>query len=163
MTEAQATTDRMVKWLRYSARALAVTWALSVTLCWLFGVTLPSTLCAYDLGATDTAFRLPAWLTAVTVVLVPWIAAAIPWRRERAGAVVVLFLSVLVPIAHLYLSEWVYPTWGVGPWSSTCLWTYYPLWFVSIIPTVLPGLLAGMLFLISWRRSRTLAPPEATE
>ena len=163
----QDTTGRRVKWLRYSARALAVTWALSVTLCWLYGVTLPSLACSHDVGEIDPASGLPAWLAAATVVLVPWVAAVIPWRWPRAGAVVVLFLSVLVPIAHCYtpVQVWAYPTWFThdGTFPGTCIWASMFVWLPCLLLTVPPGLLAALLLLATWWKSRTPVPPQAAE
>jgi hypothetical protein len=163
MTAAQKAKERGAKWLRYGARALAVCWALGVTFCWLFGFVVPSAFCGASFGETDPAYPLLGWLTAATVVLAPWIAAAIPWRWQRAGAVVVLFLCVLVPVAHLNLNVWAYPTWTVDPpMSWTCSSNYLVLWFVCMIPTVLPGLLAALLLLASWWKSRTPKGPEDT-
>ena len=164
MTEARDTAERNVKALRYIAGALALTWAISVTFCWLYGFMVPSAFCGASFGETDPAYGLPGWLTAATVVLAPWIAAATPWRWPRAGAVVVLLLCVLVPIAHLYLDVWAYPTWSVeAPITWTCVGNELVLWFLCIVLTVLPGLLAALLLLATWWKSRALAPAKATE
>jgi hypothetical protein len=148
MTEVQDTTDRRVKWMRYSARALALLWAAWCSL----SVAYSSALLAGFFQCIDCPSHEqgPVWGTGLLVptaclALPIWASAAIGWRWERIAGVV-LVLEGLV--------------------SITCLWMIPARWVlltVAIGATPLPALAAGILFLASWWTSRSPSVVASTE
>ncbi len=123
--------DRAAKWMRYIARALTVIWA------GLMGGFLVLVLLADPGSGAITAGRwdlaLPELLKVVLFFVVP---AAIPWLWEAVGGIVLVVAGFVVPIVYVPRSEII----GWFPWFG------------------LPPLVAGILFLASWWRSRRAEP-----
>lgn len=144
MTGAQEATDRSAKWLRRMARVLAVIWAGY----WTFWLAPPT---AEFLGLEE--YTLPYYLTIAILALPFWVAAAIAWRRESVGGVALLVATFLLPwLVTASLPSYHY--WSLG---------FMVIWVLLSLPIFVLGCFAGSLFLVSWRRSRTPATPEATE
>lgn len=133
------TTDRATKWMRYIARALTVIWAGFWTFFLVSGTLLDPLSGAMTTGRWEEA--LPALLKIVLLFVVP---AAIPWLWEAVGGIVcvvagfVLPIYVVLPLPDAPLSQIIGTSLLFG----------------------LPPLVAGILFLASWWRSRRAGSPQ---
>ena len=160
MTGAEGTTERRAKRIRNIGRALAAIWAASATLSLL-------TMASFSVfmhWATwpHTSPPLDMWLALALLVLPSWIGAAIPWRSERFGGVVLVVLGFLLLTLAAWM--WFHPVEGF-------LLLIMPLLIIAP-PPLLAGsclllfaglpLATGFLLLANWWKSRTLARPEAT-
>jgi hypothetical protein len=138
MTEVQDAKERRVKWLRYAARILGVLWALFYTLVgWSW----------YSMYWYDY-FRFTMALIFLVVAFVAWVSIAIAWRWEGIGGVLLLVEGLLISLLSL--------------WPLT----HEPGALVALavlVALAMPPLIIGILFLVSWRKSRTPARPKATQ
>ncbi|NIN64461.1 MAG: hypothetical protein GTO63_07115 [Anaerolineae bacterium] len=142
--------------MRNIARILALVWAG----CWtvLIGL-IARDFVRMSLGGTYLGSRPYesvlygiglACLPGLPVLVIVWTSAVIPWRWEGAGGAVLVAegLLLLVPVALTVC----------GALSAVdSLFVLIPL-----LPGLLP-LVAGVLFLASWRESRTLEAPQDSE
>jgi hypothetical protein len=136
MAEAKDARDRRAKWLRYTARALAFFWALSCT------VAIVSFWVYMFLGYLYfLVVLLGCWIPLLGLAL--WGTAAIAWRRERIGGVLLVLHASLVSTwaAHNLRREF-------GDMGM----------LLVVVVGALPALVAGDLFLVAWWKSRTPTP-----
>ena len=145
MTEAQDTTGRRVKWMRYSARSLAVIWAgwWSLVVAW-FSAGMWGVFACFDCPGYQ---QVPVWGTwslgtAACLALPIWASAAIAWRWQRIAGVVLVLEGLLLSI----------PALRTCPLPSVLL-------TIGMCAMPLPPLVAGILFLAVWWRSRRLEGP----
>lgn len=140
MTEVQHTTDRKLKWMRRAARIMAVIWAGGWTLLIAFWGYVFVAFYSTSL-AIVAQYYFP-------VVLIGWVSAAIAWRREAIGGVVLVAEGLLgsTLVAWLELQRSL----RLGRPMRGDVLLLFGHW-------ALPPLVAGILFLVSWRRSRTSA------
>ena len=134
MTGVGRTTGWATKLMRYIARAVALIWAglwSFFAVGQLFDPVAPTSI------PPRTSEDLIDLLIVASVVLFFGGGAAIPWRWERAGGVLLVLEGLLVAIATLVQ------------------YRDYPEAIVLVLPIVaLPPVMAGSLFLASWWRSR---------
>lgn len=158
MAEAQDARERRVKWLRRAARVFGVVSASCWALLAVLGSWLAVVLCSLGTGGyfdPEMQQRAVRVCTAIVVAglalaVAPLVGVGIAFRWERVGGAVLVAsgLLLLIPVA-LFVR---------GPLRGSD-------WILLLIP-VLSGLLsmaAGVLFLASWRKSRTLQAPQPTE
>jgi hypothetical protein len=132
MTDVRRTTDRATKWMRQIARALALICAILPTL--VVGAILFDPIYPMNIPPRTWDDLLTLLFVALVLLLV-WGGAAIPWRWERAGGVVLLLEGLLVFIWRLVM------------------YRRYPEAMVFAAIVALPPVVAGSLFLASWWRS----------
>ena len=145
MTEPETTTDRGAKWMRHAALSLALIWAAYWT--WWYRqlfVDLPSSF-----SVARPAFE--SWQVIATMVLTPWAAAAVSWRWEGAGAVLLLLGSVLLPVIGLRIGSAL---------NSLDARNNVFLLFVLTCPMDITGFGAAiLLFARRWRLGPPSLPP----
>jgi len=116
--------------MRYIARALALIWAA-----WwaFFGLA-----CGLGEGMSPAGVLLHAALPGLVFL----VSAAIAWRWEAVGGVVLVLEGLLVLIAHPMMTS-----------------NRFPLSTILFVPLTmaLPPLAAGFLFIASWRKSKAIA------
>lgn len=168
MTEAEDTTDRRVKWMRRITRTLMLVWASWSTfslvglVCFMHA--LPG-LCA-ERGASSTPLSqlMPfgsGYLVLACLALIPWVSAAVAWRRDRTGGFVLFMVGVVQCL--------VYPpaVWALDPCTPHIRFSYTQNPAIDSLiltrPAALLAWLAGILFLASWWKSRTPKPPQDTQ
>ena len=134
-------------WMRRTARALALVWAGYWTVSYVSWVWNPGG----DWGPAD---YWPAGMVA-TLVLASWVAAAVPWRWEHAGAGLLLFATFVLPLAGYAFLISLWGPEGSFVLSMGCL--------ISQVPMALLALPASRLLLVSWRRSRTAERQRGTD
>jgi hypothetical protein len=166
MAEVQDTRGRRVNRLRYSARALAVIWAALWMLMLLWTVYVESTHSdhywpGHTLDEWIATLTVGSWLALAVWVLIPWVSIAVAWRREDIGAIMVVLAGLLStpygwPILLAAVPGWPHPA-DIGSF------TMLPVGCASIYVTPWSALIAGILFLSSWWKSRRPAPPQPTE
>lgn len=116
-------------WMRYCARALASVWAVWWTLFMLVSG-------APERGLTGILLNSPNALPGLLFLA----SAIVAWRREAAGGVMLVAVGLLLAIAFIVAGS-IRPV----PRSTIAL----------MIPIIaLPPIVAGILFLVSWRKSR---------
>jgi hypothetical protein len=126
--------DRPAKWMRYIARGLALIYAILPTL--VVGAILFDPIAPTNIPPRTWDDLLTLLFVALVLLLV-WGGAAIPWRWERAGGVVLRLEGLLVSI-----------------WTLVMYRGYLEaMVFAPIV--ALPPVVAGALFLASWWKSRT--------
>ena len=162
MAEVEDARERRVKWLRYSARALAVTWACSVS---FFVVLVIERVLGWSALARDSLSLLPVL---AFLVLLPWASTAIAWRREDIGAALLALESfIIVGIASIVVIWWLWPRSAVD-----IMWVEEAKMFGLVVSVTVciggivmasPPCLLAILFLASWRKSRTSESPEPSE
>lgn len=173
MTEVEDATDRRVKGMRRLARVLALIWASG----WTFTI-VGAAAAGYQFGAGYppqsfaewiASFSIGSWLTMAVSVLIPWVIAGVAWRWEAVGGVALIVVAVLDwywlgSIVDMLLQR-VPGSPALGPsmggqlgWALVCL-----PFALSCLATAFPALGAGVLFLLSWRRSRAPEGPEDTK
>ena len=134
--------------MRSIARALAALWAGWWTLCVAyFSAGLVGVFHCFDCAPHEQA---PVWGTgslvmAACLALPVWASAAVAWRWQRIGGIVLVLEGLLISI----------PAVRMYPLRSVLL-------TVAMCAMPLPPLVAGTLFLASWWRSRTPTPPQGT-
>ena len=168
MTEAQDTTDRATKRLRRAARILMLIWASWSTfslvglVCFMHA--LPGLCSEWGKSSTPLSQVMPfgsGYLVLACLALIPWVSAAVAWRRDRTGGFVLFIVGVVQCL--------VYPpaVWALDPCTPHIRFSYTqnPATDSLILtrPAALLASLAGILFLASWWKSRSPAPPQATE
>jgi len=148
MTEAQDTTGRRVKWMRYTAWAFGLLWAVwwSLVVAW-FSAGFLGVLHCFDCHPHQ---QVPVWgtaslATAACLALPIWASAAIAWRWQRVAGVVLVLEGLLLSI----------PALSMAPLRSVLL-------SIALRAMPLPPLVAGILFLASWWKSRASEGPEDT-
>ncbi len=128
MTGVRKTTDRVAKLMRYIARGLALIWAG-----WWVFCNGASLMLNFSLG----------WLlVAICISLFLLASAAIPWRWEVIGGVVLVLEGLALFTAQMFV--------GFGGWPH----------ILMVLAGGLPPLVAGILFLASWWRSRGAGSPQ---
>ena len=130
MKEIDYTGDRVARWMRYVARALALIWAGWWT---FFGLA-----CGLGEGMSPAGVLLHAALPGLIFL----VSAAIAWRWEAIGGIVLVLEGLLVFIAYPVMTYSRFPL-------STIVFV--------LLTMALPPLAAGFLFLASWQKSRTIA------
>ena len=133
MANISHTGDRVTRWIRYIARALAMIWAgwwmyLGVASAFVEGLNLVEVL---------VRTTLPG--------LVFLVSAVIAWRWEAIGGVALVVESLLIFIAYPVM------TYGSLPLSTVVF---------MLLTMGLPPLVAGSLFLVSRRRSKKSRMPQ---
>jgi hypothetical protein len=99
------------------------------------------------------------WAIVATMILASWVAAAVPRRWPRAGAVLLLAATFLVPAIAFYGSTYTtYPSVPGG--YGMALGLLIGVWLVGLAPMPLLAAAAATLYLLSWWRSRTSGRPE---
>ena len=119
---------RATKWARYSARAIALIWAGWWT---YFGVAS---------GTGEQLDPVGILIHAAAPGLFFLALALIPWRWEAAGGALLLLESLAVTIGYPLATYRTFP-------ASTI--------FFVVLTMALPPMIAGSLFLIAWRQSRS--------
>ena len=134
MTDVRQTTDWATKWMRFSAWTLTLIWAGFWTPVLVakifFDPPLPARLVEEDPRAL---------LIQVFLFLGLWVSTVLPWRWEAVGGVVLVLES-------LVLINW--------------LVVEVPNAITKNMPVVLLALMAGILFLASWWKSRRSGTPQ---
>lgn len=151
MTEVQGAGERRAKRMRRFARILALVWAGCWTLLIAAFAYLLVMMCSSVVPFSVVAEPLEKCMAEVSIVFFPivailWVSAAIPWRWEAIGGLLLVVEGLLI----FTLVGWVELQdtlrWGM-PAARELL-----LLFGAV---VLPPSVAGLLFLASWWRSRT--------
>jgi len=136
------------------ARALAILWAGWWTL-WIMALSFPFLRLGYwGSPSTAPAGPIPGVLTLALVVCIPWVSAVLAWRREVLGGLVLVLEGLLLLAVALNV---IVETVGVLAFGEAIA----ALPFVAAISGSLsvPPLVAGILFLTSWWRSRSSRVP----
>lgn len=119
---------RATKWARYSARAIALIWAGWWT---YFGV-------ASGIGEELDAVGILVHATAPGLFFLAL--AVIPWKWEAPGGALLLLESLAVTIGY--------------PLATYRNFRASTILFV-VVTMALPPMIAGSLFLVAWRQTRT--------
>jgi hypothetical protein len=144
MTQDQGTTDEGARWMRYIALALALIWAAYWT--WLYQVLWVDLPSSFSVARPD----FESWQVMAAMVLTPWVAAAIPWRWERTGAVLLLIASVLLPFIGLRIGSTLNSLDARNNAFLVCVATF---------PLDITGFAAAMLLLARWWRLKQPSLP----
>lgn len=140
MTGGRDTTDRAAEWMRYIARALALIWALHWTFVGLACSVGRSRI--FDEARSPAEIFLDQFALPSLLFLV---SAAIAWRWEAIGGVVLVLEGLLIFIAYPLVTYSSFPL-------STIVFT--------LLTMALPPLVVGSLFVASWRKSKTSGMPQ---
>lgn len=133
MAHINYTGGRATKWMRYIARALVLTWAG-----WWVFFAVASLL--------SEGFSTEGVLIVTGFSLILLAGAVIPWRWEAIGGAVLVLEGILVSVGYPVMT----------------MHSNLPLWVMvsTLLALALPPLVAGSLFLASWRKSKTSGIPQ---
>jgi Tol biopolymer transport system component len=144
VTEAQDTTDRKAKWMRRTARILAVIWASLLTCAIAAFAYLLVLMCGFDVPRPRGECVAEVSIVFLPVVLLLWVPAIVAWRREAIGGALLVIEGLLVftLAASVCVQDMLQREAGT------------PAFLLLIFVTgALPPLVAGILFLATRRKS----------
>ncbi|MFC1907985.1 hypothetical protein ACFLWD_02785 [Chloroflexota bacterium] len=133
ITNINYTDTRLTKWIHYIALALAVIWASW----WIFFGLASSFVEELNLAGVLVHTTSPGLVFLVSTV--------IAWRWKAIGGIMLILEGLFLLIAYPVVMHNSFP-------SSTVVF--------MLLTMALPPLLAGPLFLISWRKSKTSGIPQ---